>query len=102
MRRLVIFLIGILSLRIACAAWRFQMRGPFFIPAHRSAGRATYLSAAAFGNVARKYLPGIDATQLATYRDATGANWSLVLVTRQEDPRAFYTALPVNLGWIKQ
>jgi hypothetical protein len=60
-----------------------------------------FLNVAAFGNIARKYLAGIEVTQLLSYRDAEGSEWALILVPTKYDARSFYTALPVNLGWIK-
>ena len=58
-----------------------------------------FLDQAAFGNIARKYLGGIEAEQLLRYQDDRGKAWRLVLIGNAHNKRAFYNALPVNVGW---
>lgn len=59
-----------------------------------------FLDQAAFGNIARKYLGGIEAEQLLRFQDDQGKVWRLVLIGNAYNKRAFYNALPVNVGWI--
>jgi hypothetical protein len=61
---------------------------------------SAFLDQAAFGNIARKYLGGIEAEQLMRYQDDKGKVWRLVLIGNEHNKRAFYNALPVNVGWI--
>jgi len=60
------------------------------------------LDTAAFGNIARKYLGGIEAEQLLRFQDGKGQAWRLVLIGNEHNRRAFYNALPVNIGWIRE
>jgi hypothetical protein len=59
-----------------------------------------FLDLAAFGNIARKYLGGIEAEQLMRFQDDKGKLWRLILIGNAYNNRAFYNALPVNVGWI--
>jgi hypothetical protein len=61
-----------------------------------------FLDRAAFGNIARKYLGGIEAEQLLRYEDDKGRLWRLVLIGNVHNKRAFHNALPVNVGWISE
>jgi len=57
---------------------------------------------AIFGNIARKYLPGIAASEILAYRDPAGRSWALVLVPQWWNARAYYNGFVVNVGWVQR
>lgn len=54
---------------------------------------------AVFGNIIRKYLPGVECKQLLKYIDNGGKEWALVVVPWSENRRSYHTPMPINVGW---
>lgn len=65
------------------------------------AGRSDFLEAAVFGTIIRKFLPGVTAHQLATFTDSDGRHFALVRLDRTARARAYSTALPSDVGWVR-
>jgi hypothetical protein len=59
------------------------------------------LGSAVFGSVVRKFLPGISARQMTTYTDTAATRWLLIAIDQAYDAKAYYTALPSDVGWVK-
>ena len=63
--------------------------------------RSGFLEAAVFGTTIHKFLPGVTAHQLGTFTDAAGQRFALVRIDRGAGSKAYYSALPSDVGWVR-
>ena len=64
--------------------------------------RSRYDGQAIIGNIMRRYLPGVQAMQIAEEIDSNGKHWKLVLVPEENDMLCTFVRIKANLGWIKE
>jgi len=60
-----------------------------------------FLGTAAFGSIARRFLPGVTARQIGAYTDPGGTQWALVTIDNEFEYLAEHTVFTMDLGWTK-
>lgn len=62
---------------------------------------SSFIGHAVFGNILRKYLPGVEALVLARLEQSHGAEWAFVIVSESNDRFVYHSPYSVNVGWVK-
>lgn len=64
------------------------------------ADASQFMFKAVFGNIEAKYMPGVEGTILAKYKDSSGIYWGLIAMDEKSRPYLTHSPDDATVGWV--